>query len=166
MLCVKLQFPQEHNKLEVMLRVSRCLETEDMGAVHGLLEDRACRPPSLPPPPRPCDLLGSRTCGQRAWGHLLPRGLVVPLPPVGSAFSPVLRSGRLLPVGVLPVPVHGLLEDQRREETPTESHLTVCWTFVIWCTWTVFPILGFPGLLCFYFASLLFRASACKEFLA
>ena len=66
MLCVKLQFPQEHNKLEVMLRVSRCLETEDMGAVRGLLEDRACR--SLPLPPhttRPCDLPGSRTCGQR-----------------------------------------------------------------------------------------------------
>lgn len=68
MLCVKLQFPQEHNKLEVMLRVSRCLETEDMGAVQGgLLEDRACHPPPLPPhTTRPCNLPGSRTCGQRA----------------------------------------------------------------------------------------------------
>lgn len=66
---MKLQFPQEHNKVEVMLRVSRCLETEDMGAVRGLLEDRACCPPSLPAPPRPGDLLGSgpgATCCPRA----------------------------------------------------------------------------------------------------
>ena len=85
---------------------------------------------------------------------------------MGSAVSPVLRSGRLLPVGVLPVPVHGLLEDQRGEEMPTENHLTVCLSFVIWRTWIMFPILGFPGLLCFYLAFPLFRTSACKEFLA
>lgn len=122
--------------------------------------------PGLPSSFPACPAPARRPAGQRAWGHLLPTGLVLPLPPVGSAFSPVLGSGRLLPVGVLPVPVHGLLEDQRREEMPAESRLTVCWSFVIWCTWTMFPILGFPGLLCFYLASLLFRTPACKEFLA
>lgn len=48
-------------------------------------------------------------------------GLMLPLAPVGSALSPVLRSGRLLPVGVLPVPVHRLLEDQRGRNVNRKS---------------------------------------------
>ena len=139
-----------------------------MDAVLGLLEDQACHPPPPHPPhtTSPVTSWAVGPAGHRAWGHLLPRGLVLLFPTVGSGFQPVLRSGRLLTIGVLPVPVHGLLEDQRGEEMPTKSHLTVYWSFVIWLTWITFHILGFPELLCFYLAFPFFRTSIYKEFLA
>lgn len=157
--------PQEYNKLEVMLL--ECPGARRQRTWMQCLGSWRTRPailllPTLPTPPSPVTSWAAGPAGYWAWGHLLPRVLYFLFLQWALAFSPVLRSGRLLPIGVLPVPVHGLLEDQRGEEMPTKSHLTVYWSFVIWLTWITFHILGFPGLLCFYLAFPFFRTSICK----
>lgn len=121
--------------------------------------------PLLPPRPLPY-LLGQQDLWAAGLGPLAAQGLVVPLPPVGSAFSPVLREWP--PSACRCASSAGFtvcLRTREAEENANRKVILLCADFVIWCTWTVFPILGFPGLLCFYFAST-FRASACKEFLA
>ena len=83
--------PQEYNKLKVMLL--ECPGAWRQRTWMQSLGSWRTRPailllPTLPTPPSPVTSWAAGPAGHRAWGHLLPRGLVLLCPTVGSGFQP------------------------------------------------------------------------------